>query len=419
MTWLSPRQRWLLVLFVLGLVPRLLMLAVRPQAVETFEYETLAQNIVGSQGYVIPRFGHIAFAFGDGNLYSFVAASVYLVAGHHPLALAGVQAILASLAAPVIFAIGVRVFSWQVAVVGAVLAALHPGLLAYTWKLHPLGLDVLLLAMTVWWVLRVNNGVRSGLMTGLTLGVTLMSRPTFFVAGAAALGFGWLTTRWRLGPTLAALAIAVLVSLPWVVRNWAVLGRPVFITSSYEDVWKGNTPFASGSSYLPGGQDVFAAAPPELQARVALASELDLNDIFAHEVVTFITQHPTDFLALTARKFAYFWWASPQVGLLYPGVWLVAYQSYAVVIFGFAAVGIITILRTGSSDERNLLGILATISLTLAVAHALAYVEGRHRWGVEPLLLLVTARGIFVVANGLRSTAETGQLPLFRRASDR
>src|SRR5713101_3347347 len=222
----------LLGLFLLGLLPRLLMLALQPDRLQLYEYEILAQNIVGGQGYVIPRFGHAALAFGDGNLYAFLAASVYLLVGHQPLVLAVVQAVIASLAAPVIFAIGARVFGWQVAGLGAVLAALHPGLLAYTWKLHPLGLDVLLLTLTVLWVVRIDGGVRSGLMPGLTLGVTLMSRPTFFVAGVAALGFRWLGRRQLAGSTLAALALALMVALPWVVRGWSVLGRPVFISSS-------------------------------------------------------------------------------------------------------------------------------------------------------------------------------------------
>jgi hypothetical protein len=397
-----PSRDWLLGLFVLALLARLIMLAIRPDRLEVFEYETLSLNIVGGLGYIIPRFGHAALAFGDGNLYSFLAATVYLVAGHQPLVLAVVQAIIASLAPPVIFAIGARVFGWPAAALGAFLAALHPGLLAYTWKLHPLGLDVLLLALTVLWVMRMSASVRWGLMAGLTLGVTLMSRPTFFVAGAAALGFRWLSARHHWAPTLAALGLALVVALPWTARNWALLGRPMFISSSIEDVWKGNNPIASGSSYMPNGLDVFSAAPAELRVRFTQSSELALNEVFTQEVTAFVSQHPGDFLALTARKFAYFWWASPQMGLLYPPMWLFVYQGYALVIFGFAFVSVMTILRCGSADERGLLGLLAAISLTLAIIHALAYVEGRHRWGIEPLLLLLTAHGIFVVAGALR-----------------
>ena len=56
----------------------------------------------------------------------------------------------------------------------------------------------------------------------------------------------------------------------------------------------------------------------------------------------------------------------------------------------------------GSAEQRNLLGVLLAIGLTVALVHALAYVEGRHRWGIEPLLLLVTAYGVLYVANALR-----------------
>jgi hypothetical protein len=164
---LRPGRSWLLGLFVLALVPRLAMLAAQPEALEFWEYETLARNIAGGQGYVIARFGHVAVAFGDGNLYSFAAASLYYLSGHHPLVLGIVQAVIASLAAPVIFAVGTSAFRVPVAALGAALAALHPGLLAYTLKLHPLGIDVLLMALMLLWIGRVGARPRGGVIAAL------------------------------------------------------------------------------------------------------------------------------------------------------------------------------------------------------------------------------------------------------------
>jgi hypothetical protein len=408
----SPAREWLFGLFLLGLIPRLAMLATRPDRLEFWEYETLATNILNGQGYQIARFGHVAFGFGDGNLYSFLAASVYFVAGHHPMVLAAVQAVIASLAGPVIFVIGARAFGWQVAGLGAALATLHPGLLIYTMKLHPLGLDVLLMAVVVFWVGRAGDGMCDGILAGLSLGMGLMSRPTLFVAGVAALGVRWLGSRRALLPIAAAIAVAVMVASPWVLRNWVVLGRPVFISTSLEDVWKGNNPTSSGSSYLPSGRDIFAAAPPELLLRLQQASELQLDDVFGQEVIAFVTQQPGEFVALSARKFVYFWSRSPQTGLLYPRSWLGAYGLYAAVILTFAAVGAIAIVGHGSPQERSLLGTLVAISLVLATIHALSYVEGRHRWGIEPLLLLLTARGFFATARVLLSPAVVDHLRL-------
>jgi hypothetical protein len=247
----------------------------------------------------------------------------------------------------------------------------------------------------------------------------LMSRPTLFLAGLAAMAFRWRAARRTLAPLGAAVVVALLVAAPWLARNWVVLGRPVFITTSLEDVWKGNNLTSSGSSYLPSGKDVFSAASPGFLARVHQASELELNDIFGQEVIEFVTQRPAEFASLSARKFVYFWWLSPQAGMLYPPSWLAAYGLYAAVVLTFAVVGAAAILRGGTPQERSLLGMLVSISLVLAVIHALSYVEGRHRWSVEPLLLLLTARGFFAAARVLFSPELRDHLRFVRRANER
>jgi hypothetical protein len=411
-----PRRPWLLgALFLIGLMPRLGLLAARAGDVEFWEYETLARNIAAGNGYVIYRFGHLTLAFGDGNLYSFLAGDLYRLVGNSPLALAVVQAVLAALAVPVIFAVGERALGAPIAALGAVLAAVHPGLLAYTLKLHPLGLDVLLLALVVDWCTRPRWTRASTLQSGLTLGLNLMTRPTFFLAGLAGLSVRWLARRASLPQMVAVIVIASAVGTPWIARNWLFVGRPLLMSTSLEDVWKGNNPMSSGSSFLAPGRDVFDAAPIELRDRIWHSDELELNDVFARETVSFIHDQPEQFASLFARKFAYFWWLPAQAGLLYPPGWLAAYQVYAVLINTFAIIGAIAILRFGHDEARHLLATLAAIGLTLAVIHALAYVEGRHRWGIEPLLLLLTARGIFASAGALRSMRTLAQPRVFLR----
>jgi hypothetical protein len=136
-----------------------------------------------------------------------------------------------------------------------------------------------------------------------------------------------------------------------------------------------------------------AVAPAELRARLQSAGELELNDIFTSEVVSFVEGNPREFVVLTLRKFVYFWTFSPQAGLLYPSQWLLPYQIYYTFAALLGLLGIARILQTGNPGGRDLLVVLATVSLTIAAIHALAYVEGRHRWGIEPLLLPLTAHG--------------------------
>src|SRR2546430_9067109 len=53
---------------------------------------------------------------------------------------------------------------------------------------------------------------------------------------------------------------------------------------------------ASGSSYLASGEDVFSVMPGRMRTRLSAASELELNDVFGDEVLSFIREEPTEFL---------------------------------------------------------------------------------------------------------------------------
>lgn len=406
-------------LFALALVPRLLLLALRPGALQFWEYETLAVNLANGNGYVIPRFGHDVLAFGDGNLYSFLAGVLYAIVGHRPLVLAAVQAVVASLAAPVLYVIAERPFGPHKAALGAALAALHPGLLAYTLKLHPLGLDVLLMALVVWWTLQRQWSLPGRVLAGITLGLCLMARPTFFLAGLVAWLGRWRLHRNQLPAVITAMTIALAVAAPWVGRNWLLLGQPLLVSTSFEDVWKGNNRLATGSSYVAPDTTVFDVAPARLVERLWNTDEVGANALFAEETLDFVQQRPAQFLSLVVRKFYYFWWLPAEAGVLYPSGWLSAYQVYTLAVYVFAVVGTIGILRSGTSRERELLMTVGSIGLTLSLVHALAYVEGRHRWGLEPLVLLIAARGMVSVTEWLLGGGGWPQSRLLRRLKTR
>jgi len=406
-------------LYGLALVPRLLMIALRPGDLQSWEYETLAVNIASGRGYVISHFGHDVLAFGDGNLYSFLAGALYAAIGAQPVVLAVAQALVASLIAPTVYLIAERPLGATTAALGAALAALHPGLMAYTLKLHPLGLDAVLLALLVLWSVRRPWSGRQSVVAGLTLGLNLMTRPTYFLAGVVTWAMPATRHHGARRSVVAAVCVAVLVATPWIVRNWVLLGEPVLMSTSFEDIWKGNNDAANGSSYVAPDTTVFDVAPARFQQRVWAADELQVRAVFAEETAEFVRGHPEQFVALAARKFVYFWWLPVEAGLLYPARWLTAYQAYAVVIYAFATLGAIGILRDGRSQERELLLTLASVGLTLAVLHALAYVEGRHRWGMEPLILLVAARGIAAVAAWLPRRELWFQSRVLRRPSER
>jgi hypothetical protein len=117
-------------------------------------------------------------------------------------------------------------------------------------------------------------------------------------------------------------------------------------------------------------------------SRIQLSSELELNDVFGQEVTEFVTQRPLDFVELSARKFVYFWWMSPQAGLLYPSTWLAAYGLYAVVILTFIPPAL---QRSCAAAVGGKSGVLATISFVLACIPRCIVCRGPPRWGVRHL----------------------------------
>ena len=233
-------------------------------------------------------------------------------------------------------------------------------------------MDVLLMAMMVLWIMRGHESQRSGFMAGLATGMTIISRPTFVVAGVIALFASWHgglrgEPAASFGRRHARAGDCDAVDCP---QLFAARPTHLYRRRNLEDVWKGNNPSASGSSYLSSGEDVFSSAPLDMRERLSHSSEVTANDIFAREIVGFINAEPDHFASLVAQKFLYFWWRSPQAGLLYPAMWLSLYDAYAALIWLFAALASVAIVESSSSGRSHVLRALAAIGLSLATIHA-------------------------------------------------
>ena len=153
----------------------------------------------------------------------------------------------------------------------------------------------------------------------------------------------------------------------------------------------GNNPFASGSSYDAEGRLVFdELLPQSVRDKVYSLSELEQNTYFRDYVVKFIKENPSKFANLFFRKIFYFWWFAPQAGVLYSKLYLTIYKVYYLFIVVFAIIGLASLLRR----EREVVAIIILFFAAITLSHALSYIEIRHRWGIEPLVLIFTASGL-------------------------
>jgi 4-amino-4-deoxy-L-arabinose transferase-like glycosyltransferase len=403
--------------FVLALACRLLgqWLLGAYSRPEVWEYEEIATNLLTGRGYTYVIYDAPYVAAVSSPLYVFLTAAVYAATAHSQPAMLVLQAILGAATAVGVVVVAGRLFGLHAAAIAGILVAVHPGFVVYAARLHSLTLDMLGFVAVVGACLSLPRapgilhlsgvGLLFGL-AGLTRGTSLFLLPVLLV---------WL--RWARDVRLLAAPVVVLVGtlalvfLPWSVRSSVLLGQPVLLSSeSTEWLWRGNNPAATGSSWTEDGRLMLDVSPPEFRARILAAGEAERIALYRNAALEFVRENPLQAAQLYLHKLEAFWWMSPSTGQLYPGQWAAVYGVWYVGTVVLALLGI----RMGWRDQRAYQGIAFVLAALVVVSavQALFYVEGRHRWGVEPLLLVLAGGGaaplVKAATAGLR---RSGRIP--------
>lgn len=396
----GERGRPVLAVYALAVAVRIAYLigSSKLMAPDMYEYEEMALAALAGRGFGYDLLGTTYRAYGT-PLYALVSAFVYEWVGHAPAILVLVGAAVAAAAAPFVYGLARRPFGERAALLAGVLAALHPGLVIYSGKLHALNLEATLAAAlvlaAVWWM--EGGRPRDAALTGIVAGLAGMSRPTVLVA-LVPLVVWWL---WRsrprsLGLRRAALAVAAaaLVVAPWTLYVSQLYGGFVFMNMTGGIVfWYGNNPAATGSAIDASGMSLLVHAPPDLLRAVSDTDDVSADVAFRQAAWSYIQADPLAFVRRTATKLLFFWTFSPTMGTYYPGAWRGLYLAYYGLVVSFALLGLAEWLRHGRPAGHVLFAIAAVLAVVSSV-QSLFYVDGRHRWEVEPLVLTLTAAGL-------------------------
>ena len=135
-------------------------------------------------------------------------------------------------------------------------------------------------------------------LAGLLLGCAILARSTAVLLPVVIALI--LVARFRSKPALvaaAALIVACAIPVaPWMARNAVLMGQPVLSTNGGISLWTGNNPLATGKIGLKG--------PYPHQDLSSPSKELATNSNFTRLALTFIVQHPIEFIALVPGKFS-------------------------------------------------------------------------------------------------------------------
>jgi hypothetical protein len=420
----------LIVLVALSLRLLALWLLDGPDLITASESGITAHNWVSGRGYVFDLYGYRV----EQPLQAFMpplfnAVIAFCLLTPWPVATFGlVQIFLSSVTVLLVYLIAERLAGQLVSFGAAMLTAVYPPFLVLADQPTVPVLNAFLLGLWLYSTLRMLESLeaRWAALAGLSLGLSILSRPAFLGLVVVMLVSLWLQRRKRrkgwARPTLVVAGVIGLTVAPWLVRNGCVLGSFTTISSNGGfSAWIGNNPFTTGSCFdvfrtdleAYSGETVWAASdrrvievkpyplPLELRGVVTDLGEVDLDAAFYREALSFVRANPGRWLGLLGRKLVGLWWLRENVGQssgFYQETWILPYRILYAIVLILAGAG--SVLSTRQWRRYlPLYGMFAYLSLVYLAYHVIT----RYRWEMEPyLLIFASLAAVPILARGSR-----------------
>ena len=373
---------------------------------ERWEYDYIAVNLIQHHGYV---FWHLnttyhTYAY---PVYALLTAVFHLLTNYNYFILELFQISLSAFSCYFIYLISEIIFDKKTGLIAAILVATHPGLIVYSTKLSEVTLIIFLLSLTFLLILKLDMlKVRNNILLGLLIGIGMLTRPlaVFFLPVYGL--YAWFSAQRKrvFFRVISVVSLsAALAITPWTIRNYLIHKRFIFITTNTpEYFWRGNNPQATGTALRPDKQDIMAVAPQEFKDKLFKMNEIQQYDFFMKTAWEHIKSDPLFFVKMCFKKFLYFWWFTPTIGILYPDSWTLVYKIYYSVIFILFIVGCIaSLIKLKGIKKISVVSLFGFFFLT-SLLHSIYYLETRHRLSIEPLLLIFSSYGFILLWGKLR-----------------
>jgi len=334
--WANADKRWLLIILLIGALPRLgaaLYLGndvePTPAAYDQVHYHDVALNLLAGKGFSFTRppwpfvrpgapTAFVSF------LYELVLACIYLLVGPHPLAVRIIQALVCGLMPWQVYGLVRRVLAqppaWRgradaVALVAAGITAAYAYFVYFSATIMTEGLYLVMVvwALTATLTLADHPSGRRWALWGLVMGLTTLMRQVFMpMAGLMFLYVLWRAgRRVRIRDVMLAGGVVAALILPWTVRNYLVFDRFLLLNSQSGQVfWNANHP-SLGVHFE---DAAMFAIPADLQG----ANEADVSSALMRRGLEVVAADPWRFVLLSWSRVGTFFkfWPSASSPLL-------------------------------------------------------------------------------------------------------
>lgn len=337
------------------------------------EYDAVGISIASGLGISLNGMPYVFHPPG----YPLLLGAIYAVCGHSYASVRIVQSLLGAFTCVLVFLIGERLFSRQVACLATAVAVVYPFLVFYTALLLSETLFVFLSTLFLYLLarLRGNPSARTACLAGVVLAMMNLTRPVTLLLPLVLPAWAWLEFRDKKQAAKVAVLIGLVMSvtmLPWTIRNYIVTHAVIPVAANDWAALYG----ANNRSILKDPDAIGGWVNPEPMEREAYRSA------YLSFFREYLFEEPWELLRLEAHKLKRFWTVFPKTRMT--GKVISAF-SYGLLL-PFFLWG--TLLSFKSQYKPWLLGWWIAYFCFMALV---AYGSTRFRLPVEPAIILFAA----------------------------
>jgi len=366
-----------------------------------WETGRIAYNVATGRGFSSPFGGNTGPTAWVAPLYPYLVAGVFKVFGVYTFqsawVLLALNSLFSALTCFTIYSIAKETLDEETGLLSAWLWAVLPysmyWAIRWVWETS---LSAFLLSAVFLLALRLrdSSSLKRWALYGLTWGVIALSNPSLLSLLPVVSAWVWYSRmrgrkRW-LVPVITSAAVFLLCVSPWLVRNYMVFGRFVFIRSNFgAELHFGNFAGATGVFDLPLHRQVHPSQNAAVFADYQRMGELGFVHKRGEEAKEFIRSHPAFFFRLSLKRIFYFWFGTPRASGT-PGL-----SSGRSIVFLLSTV--LALLGLGLGVKFKIRGIFlyAALLLFYPVVYYIAFPLPRYRHPIEPEMMILGVYAVF------------------------
>lgn len=356
-----------------------------------WEMGRVGAAIASGRGFSDPFGGHTGPTAWEPPLYPYLISGVFKIFGIYTLASTFVLLVISSLFAALtcipIFLIAKRTFGERVAVGSAWVWALLPYVMHWSTRVvWETSLSALLISMIFLLTLEMEDkdGLKAWSSFGFLWGVAALTSTTLLSFLPASGLWAWYRRSKRGKSSLTGVALASLIFVacvtPWIVRNYRVFGKFIFIRDNFgAELRLGNGPWADGTwmYYLHPTQNVYALR------QYREMGELAYIDMRKRQALEFINQDPLRFLSLDVKRFIYFWGGVPRSSEIW---WLAETKNS---LFLASSILMFWGLARALRQRRTGAWLYFWLILLYPAVYYFVFPDRRYRHPIEPMIVIL------------------------------